>query len=146
MSELYLVLRNRLPADMEWVQIGKPQLQKARKAKGLSYEGAARLLNISSQTVYRREKEGRWPAYEIEQLATVYGLEIERPAPQRVSLDGHGETSREESSSGVQEAIADLARAVEGLAAEQRRQADEIVELRQELAPTLRRAQEPGER
>src|SRR6266566_3944194 len=60
---------------------------------------------------------------------------------QEPSQDGHGATSREEQrDSKIAAEIAHLAQVVEALAAEQRRQADEIVELRQELAPTLRKA------
>lgn len=46
----------------------------------------------------------------------------------------------------IRDAIVDLAQAVELLATEQRRQADEILQLRRELAPSRRKARGTGER
>lgn len=82
MSDLYLVLRSTLPTvgkRYEWVKLGKAAMRAARRRKGLSYEGTARLLNVSAKTYERYEKRGEVPRHEVPNVATVLGLEIEMP-------------------------------------------------------------------
>lgn len=117
MSDMYLVLRTRLDEVTNWVVVGTDVMKNARTALGLGYETAAHKLSVSSKTYERREKAGRWPAHEMDRLADVFNLELERPARVRV-------TAREESATEVLDAI------LEGMA-----------ELRQEVA-LLRRAVE----
>jgi len=50
MSDLYLVLRRRLEAVTEWVEIDTATLRSARKALGLSYEAMGRALNVAAKT------------------------------------------------------------------------------------------------
>jgi transcriptional regulator with XRE-family HTH domain len=89
MSDLYLVLRSRLDTVTNWVTLGTDVMKRARKAKGLSYEGVARQTNVSSKTYERYEKAGRVPEHMVEPFADVLGLEIERPGRERVVI---GET------------------------------------------------------
>lgn len=79
MSELYLVLRRRLESVRRWVQVPTDVLRDARKTQGLSYEATGRLLNISSKTYERYEKQGRLPLELVDAIADVLGLTIERP-------------------------------------------------------------------
>lgn len=87
MSDLYLVLRSRLESVTSWVTLGTDVMFRARKAKGLSYEAVARQANVSSKTYERYEKRGRVPEHEVEMFADILGLEIERPARERVTLE-----------------------------------------------------------
>jgi transcriptional regulator with XRE-family HTH domain len=87
MSDLYLVLRSRLESVTSWVSLGTDVMFRARKAKGLSYEAVARQANVSSKTYERYEKRGRVPEHEVEMFADILGLEIERPARERVTLE-----------------------------------------------------------
>lgn len=71
----------------DWVEIDTAVMRKARNAKGLSYESAGHALHVSGKTYERRKKDGRWPKHDVEQLAQVLGLDIERPPPlERVSV------------------------------------------------------------
>jgi len=91
MSDLYLVLRSRLEAVTNWVQLGSDVMATARNRRGLSYEAVARLANVSAKTYERYEKRGRVPEHMVGTFADVLGLEIVRPALVTVSLED-GET------------------------------------------------------
>src|ERR1044072_2841523 len=81
MSDIYLILRSRLEeVAADWVHIGPDTMRKAREAKGLSMEAAARDLHVSTKTYDRNEKDGRWRKHDLENLARVIGLVIEQPA------------------------------------------------------------------
>ena len=86
MSDFYLVLRRRLDHVTDWVLIETDVLKQARRRRGLSYEGVARLLHVSSKTYERYETRGRVPRHVLPSLAEILELEIEieRPAPLRV--------------------------------------------------------------
>lgn len=86
MSDLYLILRTRLEAMAEWVELGAAVMREARLARGLSAEAASRLLNVSTKTYDRNEKAGRWRAHDIGHLAEVLGLEIEAQPVRKVTL------------------------------------------------------------
>jgi predicted transcriptional regulator len=86
MSDLYLVLRNRLDAVPEWVFIDAEILKAARERKGLSYETMARTIPVSAKTWERYEKKGRIPRPNLPRVAEVLDLEIEEPARQRVTV------------------------------------------------------------
>ena len=80
MSDLYLVLRNRLDGVPEWVFIETDVLRAARERVGLSYEAMAREIHVSSKTWERYEKAGRVPRPILPTVASVLNLEIEEPA------------------------------------------------------------------
>ena len=61
MSDLYLVLRSRLPVVKEWAILGTKPMKEARLRLGLGYETMARKLPVSSKTYERYEKAGRVP-------------------------------------------------------------------------------------
>lgn len=84
MSDLYLVLRRRLPDVVDWAYIGTDTLKPARKAKGLSYEGVGRSLHVSAKTWERWEKAGRVPRHQLPQIAELLDLEIETPTRRSV--------------------------------------------------------------
>src|SRR5687767_5424746 len=101
MSALTPILRSRVPTvgkRFEWVELGSSVMRSARKRKGLSYEGAARLLSFSAKTYERWEKKGKVPVHEVPHVADVLGLEIERPDPVSVNL-GPAPVSDEEARS-----------------------------------------------
>src|SRR5690348_2408612 len=79
MSDLYLVLRRRLDSVPEWVYLPTSDLKAARDRAGLSYEGLARQLPVSSKTWERYEKAGRVPRHLVPKVARILGLEIETP-------------------------------------------------------------------
>jgi predicted transcriptional regulator len=83
MSELYLVLRHRLPDMTDWVMIDTAVLREARRRLSLSYETVARQLHVSSKTYERYEKRGRVPRALMPALATILELEIETAEPPR---------------------------------------------------------------
>jgi transcriptional regulator with XRE-family HTH domain len=94
MSSLYIVLRRRLEEMTEWVELGTATMRQARKAKGLSYESASRLIPVSSKTYERWEKRGAVPRPHLALIAEVLGLEIESAVPARVHVsEGHEETN-----------------------------------------------------
>jgi transcriptional regulator with XRE-family HTH domain len=99
MSDLYLVLRNRLDAVPEWVYIDTATLRGAREGKGLSYETTARELHVSAKTYERYEKAGRVPRPLLPALADLFDLEIEEPARRRVAVsppeEGEGRSGLE---------------------------------------------------
>jgi transcriptional regulator with XRE-family HTH domain len=86
MSELFLVLRRRLEDVVDWTHLGTETLRLARKRKGLSYEGISRLLNVSSKTAERWEKQGRVPTHRLAAVATLLDLEIEELPPIRAGV------------------------------------------------------------
>lgn len=79
MSELYLVLRSRIPTVGDWINLGDELLRSARKRKGLSYEAMGRQLNVAAKTWERWEKAGRVPPWRLADVAEVLELEIDRP-------------------------------------------------------------------
>jgi transcriptional regulator with XRE-family HTH domain len=83
---MYLVLRRRLSDVTDWVQLGTETMRNARKALGLSYETAARLIPVSSKTYERWEKAGRVPRHLVPKMAEVLGLEIEIPRLESVQI------------------------------------------------------------
>jgi transcriptional regulator with XRE-family HTH domain len=87
MSSLYLVLRRRLEEVLEWVELDTATMNSARRAKGLSYEAVARLLNVSSKTYERYEKAGRVPRWMLPAVAAALDLEIEQAEPRRIRID-----------------------------------------------------------
>jgi transcriptional regulator with XRE-family HTH domain len=95
MSDLYLVLRNRLDAVAEWVAIEPRVLRAARERRGLSYETMAREIHVSAKTWERYEKAGRVPRHALRAIATVLELEIEEPAMARVIVAGSDEERSE---------------------------------------------------
>lgn len=95
MSDLYLVLRNRLDAVPEWVFIEPEILRAARERRGFSYETMAREIHVSSKTWERYEKAGRVPRPILGTVAEVLNLEIEEPARQRVVASGSKEERSE---------------------------------------------------
>lgn len=95
MSDLYLVLRNRLDAVPEWVYIEPEILRAARERRGFSYETMAREVHVSSKTWERYEKAGRVPRPLLATVAEVLELEIEEPARQRVVAAGSKEERSE---------------------------------------------------
>src|SRR5215210_3526266 len=87
MSELYLVLRNRLEAVTDWVQLGSEVMRAARKEQGLSHESMARKIPVSAKTYERWEKRGAVPVQWVEKAAGALQLEIERvPLPAKIRL------------------------------------------------------------
>lgn len=80
MSDLYLVLRERIHAVAEGIEIPTEVLQQAQDAKGLSNERLARLLPISERQWRRWKKDGRVPVYWLDRISEVLDLEIERPS------------------------------------------------------------------
>jgi transcriptional regulator with XRE-family HTH domain len=88
MSDLYLVLRNRLEAVAEWVGIEPQVLRAARERRGLSYETMAREVHVSAKTWERYEKAGRVPRHALRVIAGVLELEIEEPAMAPVIIAG----------------------------------------------------------
>ena len=86
MSDMYLVLRRRLSDVTDWVELGTETMRNARKALGLSYETAARLIPVSSKTYERWEKAGRVPRHLVPKMAEVLGLEIEIPRLKSVQI------------------------------------------------------------
>lgn len=91
MSDLYLVLRNRLEAVPEWVFIDTAILRTARERKGLSYETMSREIPVASKTWERYEKAGRIPRPNLARVAEILDLEIEEPARQRVTVGSPAE-------------------------------------------------------
>jgi hypothetical protein len=87
MSDLYLVLRHRLEAVAEWVELGSEQLLAAQKALGLSDERAARLVPVATRTWIRWRQRGAVPIYMLSRVAEVLELEIERPERTRITLE-----------------------------------------------------------
>lgn len=90
MSDLYLVLRNRLATVPEWVYIDSSVLEQARKRKGYSYETTARELHVASKTYERYEKAGRVPRSLLRKVAELFDLEIEEPSRPRVAAITEG--------------------------------------------------------
>lgn len=86
MSDLYLVLRRRLDAVADWVELGVEAMSSAQKALGLSDERAARLVPVSGRTWTRWRAQGRVPAHSVDKVAAILGLEIERPTSIRIVL------------------------------------------------------------
>ena len=91
MSDLYIVLRNRLATVAEWVAIEPAILRAARERRGLSYETMAREIHVSAKTWERYEKAGRVPRHALRAIAAVLELEIEEPALARVIIAGSDE-------------------------------------------------------
>lgn len=82
MSELYLVLRERLRsvAEEDWVEIDGDVLLKARKRRGIGRETLGALIHVSSKTIERWEKTGRVKRASVPALARELDLQIEEPA------------------------------------------------------------------
>jgi len=95
MSDLYLVLRNRLDAVAEWVAIEPAVLRAARERRGLSYETMAREIHVSAKTWERYEKAGRVPRHALRAIAEVLELEIDEPALARIVIAGSDEERSE---------------------------------------------------
>src|SRR4051794_20645105 len=112
MSDLYLILRSRLPSVAEWVELGSDVMLTARKAQGLSRESVSRDLHVSTKTVERYESEGRIPRQLLPTYAKIVGLEIEEPARVKVTLDDEQVEAHL-----PQDVARQLADAAEGLAA-----------------------------
>lgn len=85
---MYLILRHRLDTVVDWVEIDSAVLKQARKGLGLSYEGVARLISVSSKTYERWEKAGRIPRADLPNVAAVLRLQIEEPAMTTVTVAG----------------------------------------------------------
>jgi transcriptional regulator with XRE-family HTH domain len=81
MSDMYLVLRNRVNMVKDWAELGTDTMREARQVRGLSYEAVARLIPVSSKTYERWEKRGAVPRHDLQNVAAVLGLEVERPVP-----------------------------------------------------------------
>jgi transcriptional regulator with XRE-family HTH domain len=88
MSELELILRHRLAVVRKGVVIGTERLQEAQDARGLSNERLARELHIAEKTWRRWKAAGEVPAYYLEEVAAVLGLEIEQPKREPLRLNG----------------------------------------------------------
>lgn len=71
-----------------WVVIGTDVMREARRRLGLSYEAVARKLPVSSKTYERWEKRGEVPRSDLERLAEILELQIERPALDPLQVDG----------------------------------------------------------
>jgi transcriptional regulator with XRE-family HTH domain len=124
MSDMYLILRSRLTEVADWLELGAQEMKEARKAQGLSYESASRLLHVSSKTYERREKAGRWPAHDIASLASVLHLEIEQPERQRITLDDPSIEARLTRIEATLEELADVRETAERIEALLLQQAD----------------------
>lgn len=86
MSGIYLVLRRRLEDVVDWVELGTDVMRTSRKARGYSYEAMGRQLNVAAKTWERWEKAGRVPRHNLDRVADVLNLELERPARRRVTI------------------------------------------------------------
>lgn len=74
-----------------WVAVERRVLQAAQDSVGLSNERLAAQLNMTSKTWERRKTEGRLRTDELDRVADVLGLTVERPAYEAtVALDGDG--------------------------------------------------------
>lgn len=136
MSELYIVLRNRLAVVKDWVPIGQKRMREARVRKGLSYEAMGRILHISSKTWDRWEKRGAVPVHDLDRVADVLGLEVERyegGTPIRIDRDRLEEEA---------EQIATHARTIATESAALAQTLGELRELLQQALQEARRAQD----
>ena len=88
---------------IDWVELGTDLMHSSRKALGYSYEAMGRLLNVSSKTWERWEKRGAVPRPMLERVADVLRLEIERPAPQKVSVEPQPDGRLERMESDIRE-------------------------------------------
>jgi len=77
MTDMTLVLYERLEAVRHGVRIGTDRLREARKAAGLSGEAVARHLQISERTYRRWEKAGEVPREYVPTLAALLNMVID---------------------------------------------------------------------
>lgn len=90
MADLYLVLRSRLEAVAEWINLGVAEMSAAQKSLGLSDERIAREVSVSTRTWIRWRQRGQVPVYMLDRVAEVLQLEIERPTRKPIILPGEG--------------------------------------------------------
>lgn len=84
MSDLYLVLRHRLDEVKDWVTLGQDVMKGARNSRGWSCESVARKIPVAAKTYDRWEKRGQVPISDVEKVAAILGLQIERPQHVRI--------------------------------------------------------------
>lgn len=84
--DLYLVLRERLEAVADTINIDSHILAESQQARGFSNERIARELYISEKTWRRWKTAGGIPAARLADVEKVLNLDIERPVRQRVVL------------------------------------------------------------
>ena len=118
MSDLYLVLRRRLESVTDWVPLGSDVMRDARKRLGLSYEGVARLIPVSSKTWERWEKRGEVPRPHLRKVAEALSLQVEFEDEQRAIRVPRGRDRDPVPArlAAIEAEIRKLRRAVEGLA------------------------------
>jgi len=114
-ADLYLVLRSKLDMVADWVELGTPALKAARERLGLSYEGVARQIPVSSKTYERYEKRGRVPRTLLAKFAEVLQLEVEQPARERIGVSP--QPSDDHLRQLVQEELAEMREQVERILA-----------------------------
>jgi transcriptional regulator with XRE-family HTH domain len=136
-------LRHLLLVSLGQGEIGA-RVKQAREEAGLTQQELAERAGLKNGANISRIETGRT------QLTPKRMREIAEATRQPLAffvqdLDGHHGAAIEGQPEPIAEALVDLARAVEALATEQRRQADEILLLRQELAPSQRRVRGNGE-
>jgi hypothetical protein len=112
MSELYLVLRRRLEAVAEWVQLGTDEMQAAQDRLGLSNERLAAELYVVSKTWERWKQRGMVPRHQLANVAEVLGLEVETPAPVRVTPVPRGRATRADQLDQIDERLARIEEAL----------------------------------
>jgi hypothetical protein len=137
MSDLYLVLRERIEEVSSWHHLGKEVLREAQQALGLSDEKLAREIPVSTRTWIRWKDRGAVPAQSLDRVAAVLGLEIERRRPPAIEVlegDGEEESALEEQ---VRELAARQSEVIEALALTQAAVSDVVAVLR-ELTDVLR--------
>ncbi len=120
MSDLYLVLRERIGQVAENVAIPTEQLEQAQKARGLSNERMGWQISVSEKTWRRWKKTGQVPVHSFQRVAEVLRLEIVRPEfdPVEVALPP--------------ESLADVVAELRDALAEARAVAERLLELERE--------------
>lgn len=89
MSDIYLVLRNRLDSVAEWVTLG-PEMRTARERLGLSRAAIAREIPVVEKTYERWEKRGQVPRPFLPAVANLLHLEIETPEQVKIAVTPNG--------------------------------------------------------
>lgn len=139
MSDLYLVLRERLEAvaEADWLPISTDVLVEARARVGLSTEKLAARIHVSSKTYERWEKAGRVKRASLPAIARELGLRIETTELEPITVEVEPLTDAERGA--VLRELASIRAALEAGRAQDRR----MTRLERKLDQLLARQEPP---
>lgn len=122
MSDLYLVLRERLQAvaEEDWIPLSGSVLIEARRQRGLSREALGARIHVASKTIERWEKNNKVKRASLPALARELGLQIEEPKFEPIILPPTGSPLDEQAGAVLRELAAIRAALAAGQAQDRR--------------------------